>query len=602
MGHVVVIGSGIAGLISALRAARAHDVTLVTKAELTAGSTAWAQGGIAAAVFADDSPELHTRDTLAAGAGLSDPDAVRVLTTEGAARLHDLVALGVEFDRAGGAGHGLGVGRARSGARSGAGGGAGAVAEGGPLGWARGLEAAHSVARVLHAGGDATGRIIEQALASALDQARSSGRMLVREHTTAVAIVRGDDGRVCAVDLAPSIPGGGAAVERLEADAVVIATGGNGQLYRHTTNPPVATGDGVVLGYAAGAAVVDLEFVQFHPTVLPGGGLVSEAVRGEGAVLLDAAGRRFLAGPEQDPRAELAPRDVVARAIAATMRVQGGAPVMLDATALGKRMLRERFPTIDRLVRAAGYDWTREAVPVTPAAHYAMGGLLTDMSGRTTVPGLFAVGETGSTGVHGANRLASNSLLEALVVGWRAGDMLAADLTVGALPTPGWRAAPPGDPGASTTQDYRPDALDEVPVPVGVDAGAETADALENGPSPMTGDRVRDCAWEGLGLLRDGGELRALARELSEARPADLTAARLLPLARLTAAAALARRESRGAHARIDHPLTDPNARWRRAFTRPDTVSPELLTHQVVREIPSEHALAAAGPHREVSP
>lgn len=588
MGHVVVVGSGIAGLISALRAARVHHVTLVTKAELTAGSTAWAQGGIAAAVFADDSPELHTRDTLAAGAGLSDPAAVRVMATEGAARLHDLVALGVEFDRNGGPA-------------------AADSAADAPLGWARGLEAAHSVARVLHAGGDATGRIIEHALATALDAALASGRMLVREHTTAVAIARGEDGRVCGVNLAPSIPvegarTGGARTERVDADAVVIATGGNGQLYRHTTNPPVATGDGVVLGYAAGAAVVDLEFVQFHPTVLPGGGLVSEAVRGEGAVLLDAAGRRFLAGPEHDPRAELAPRDVVARAIAAAMRAQGGGPVMLDATALGERMLRERFPTIDRLVRAAGYDWTREPVPVTPAAHYAMGGLLIDMSGRTTVAGLFAVGETGSTGVHGANRLASNSLLEALVVGWRAGDLLAADLAAAALPAP---APHPGaSPTASTTQDYRVSDVSGRPVPTYADTSASPPDALAHGALPMTADRVRERAWETLGLLRDGADLAELGRELADARPSDPTAARLLPLARLTAAAALARTESRGAHARTDYPLTDPGARWRRAFVRPDTVSPELLTATATAAGGVRSSLdgaAVTAPHWEVS-
>lgn len=577
MGHVVVIGSGIAGLISALRAARVHDVTLVTKAELTAGSTAWAQGGIAAAVFADDSPELHARDTLAAGAGLSDPEAVRLLAREGAARLHDLVALGVEFDRVSDASTG---------------------SAGGPLGWARGLEAAHSVARVLHAGGDATGRIIESALAGALDAARASGRMHVREHTTAVAILSGGDGRVCAVDVVPSPtatgahPGADAPVERLAADAVVLATGGNGQLYRHTTNPPVATGDGVVLGYAAGAAVVDLEFVQFHPTVLPGGGLVSEAVRGEGAVLLDAAGRRFLTGAGHDPRAELAPRDVVARAIAAQMREQSGAPVLLDATALGAGVLRERFPTIDRLVRAAGFDWTREPVPVTPAAHYAMGGLLTDMSGRTTVAGLFAVGETGSTGVHGANRLASNSLLEALVVGWRAGDLLAAAPAAVPPPLP--------SPALSTTQDQRGDDDLTAAVPTRLSGALAAADALQDGTIPVTGDYLRDRAWDALGLLRDESAMSELARELADARPADALAARLLPLARLTAEAARARRESRGAHARTDYPATEPALRWRRAWVRPGSISPELLTRDAAVDAP-EPALAAAAPTREAT-
>ena len=590
MAHVVVIGSGIAGLISALRAARTHDVTLITKAELTAGSTAWAQGGIAAAVFADDSPELHARDTLAAGAGLSDPEAVRLLAREGAARLHDLVALGVEFDRVGGGAGPFASAVAGDGDAS------------GPLGWARGLEAAHSVARVLHAGGDATGRIIESALANALDAARASGRMHVREHTTAVAIVRGGDGRVCAVDVVPSAhftgPGlrADAPAQRLAADAVVLATGGNGQLYRHTTNPQVATGDGVVLGYAAGAAVVDLEFVQFHPTVLPGGGLVSEAVRGEGAVLLDSAGRRFLAGPEHDPRAELAPRDILARAIAAQMRDQGGAPVLLDATGLGADTLRERFPTIDRLVRDAGYDWTREAVPVTPAAHYAMGGLLTDMSGCTTVPGLFAVGETGSTGVHGANRLASNSLLEALVVGWRAGDLLAATPAADLSPL----ATPSLSAVLSTTQDKGADADEAAAVPTRLSAELGALDAQRHGNSPVTGEYLRDRAWDALGLLRDEHTLTGLARELADARPADALAARLLPLARLTAEAARERRESRGAHARTDYPATDSALRWRRAWIRPEPVSPELLTLEPSVDL-REPALAAAAPTREAT-
>jgi L-aspartate oxidase len=543
MAHILVIGSGMAGLVAALRAARRHDVTIVTKDVLTAGSTAWAQGGIAAAVFPDDSAALHARDTLIAGAGLSDPAAVDILCTEGPARVHDLVRLGVAFDPA-----------------------PGAVAPFDEVSdWARGLEAAHSIARILHAGGDATGRVIETALAAAVRE----GRIRAREFARAASLIVRDGAVVGAVIESPGDESGTTRVDEVAADAVIIATGGNGRLYRHTTNPPVATGDGVVLAYAAGAAIADLEFVQFHPTVLAGGGLVSEAVRGEGATLLDADGHRFML--DVDPRGELAPRDIVARAIARQMRAQGGAPVLLDATMLGREVLQRRFPTIDALVRASGVDWAVAPVPVTPAAHYAMGGALTDMDGRTTVPGLFAVGEVGSTGVHGANRLASNSLLEALVVGWRAGDTVGAAGSVPALPVPAPAPAPASR--VSTTQEsVGSDPLD-TPVPV----VAELApDALAPGSTPWSADRVRDRAWEALGLERTGDEIAAFARELADARPGDDEARSLLPLARLTASAALARTESRGAHWRDDFPATDPAQRVRRVVVRPSGASPEL--------------------------
>lgn len=541
MAHVLIVGSGMAGLISAIRAARRHDVTIVTKDVLTAGSTAWAQGGIAAAVFGDDSPELHARDTLLAGAGLSDPAAVELLCSEGPLRIHDLVRLGVTFDSSSDALPPLDR----------------------PGSWARGLEAAHSVARVLHAGGDATGRVIELALAAAVRE----GRIRAREFTRVTSLVLRDGA------IAGAVLDGPDGVETVSADAVILATGGSGRLYRHTTNPHVSTGDGVVLAYSAGAAIADLEFVQFHPTVLAGGGLVSEAVRGEGATLLDAEGHRFL--PAIDPRGELAPRDIVARAIARQMRVQDNQPVLLDATMLGVDVLARRFPTIDALVRATGVDWAREPVPVTPAAHYAMGGALTDMDGRTTVPGLFAVGETGSTGVHGANRLASNSLLEALVVGWRAGD------AVGAAGSPAGRPLPPPPDllPLSTTQDYPDNHFFGTPVPVvrGFDA-----DALSDGAVAWTADRIRDRAWQALGLERTHDEMADFARELADAHPADDEARSLLPLARLTAAAALARTESRGAHWRDDFPETDPAQRARRAVVRPSIDRPELLTPAAV--------------------
>lgn len=532
MAHILVIGSGMAGLVAALRAARRHDVTIVTKDVLTAGSTAWAQGGIAAAVFPDDSAALHAHDTRLAGAGLSDPAAVEILCTEGPRRVHDLVALGVAFDPA-----------------------PGAIAPFDDVSdWARGLEAAHTVARILHAGGDATGRVIETALAAAVRE----GRIRSHEFARATSLIVRDGA------IAGAVIEGPAGIEHVAADAVVLATGGNGRLYRHTTNPPVSTGDGVLLAYAAGAAIADLEFVQFHPTVLAGGGLVSEAVRGEGATLLDADGRRFML--DIDPRAELAPRDIVARAIARQMRAQDGQPVLLDATALGADVLAERFPTIDALVRATGVDWSVSPVPVTPAAHYAMGGALTNMDGRTTVPGLFAVGETGSTGVHGANRLASNSLLEAVVVGWRAGDAVGAAGTAAARPLP----LP-----SSTNQDNLPDGQLDAPVPV---VREIAADALVDGSVMWSADRIRDRAWQALGLERTGDEMADFARELADARPGDDEARSLLPLARLTAAAALARTESRGAHWRDDFTATDPAQRVRRAVMRPVADRPELLT------------------------
>ena len=564
MAHILVIGSGMAGLITAIRAARHHDVTIVTKDVLTAGSTSWAQGGIAAAVFGDDSPALHARDTLDAGAGLCDPSAVRVLTEEGPARILDLVALGVAFDAADGAVPPLEPVRD----------------------WARGLEAAHSVARILHAGGDATGRLIEAALAAAV----GTGRIRAREFSRAVSLTVRDGVVTGAVVESRAAWQRGArdaadvVAEEIAADAVVLATGGSGRLYRHTTNPPVSTGDGVVRAYEAGAALADLEFVQFHPTVLAGGGLVSEAVRGEGATLLDASGRRFML--DLDPRGELAPRDIVARAIARQMRLQDGRPVLLDATMLGASVLRSRFPTIDALVRATGVDWTQSPVPVTPAAHYAMGGVLTDMDGRTTLPGLFAVGETSSTGVHGANRLASNSLLEAVVVGWRAGDAVSRPHDPPAL-APSTTQESAREPLTSTIQESAPSDLTATPVPLEL---ANAPDALQNGGRSWSSSDIRDRAWQSLGLEREGASLAALAQELADARPANEEARSLLPLARLTCAAALARTESRGAHARTDYPQLDSAQRVRRVVVRPATQSPELWrsTEPMATTEPSE--------------
>ena len=496
MARVVVVGSGIAGLVVALLASRRHDVVLVTKGALAESSTRAAQGGIAAVTTDDDSVALHVEDTLTAGAGLCSRSAVEVLCAEGPAAVAALQAWGVGFDR-----------------------------DGDDL--ARGLEGAHSRPRILHAGGDATGSAIEEALVAAVRAAAVS----VLEETVLVDLVR-PGAAVTGVDVLR-----GGVVERIDADAVVLATGGAGQLYRHTTNPAVATGDGLAAALRAGAPTADLEFYQFHPTslALPGGFLVSEAVRGEGAVLRDAAGERFLVGVHPD--AELAPRDVVARAIADRMLLQGGLPVHLDARAIPAEVLAHRFPTISAACRAGGLSLADDLVPVKPAAHYWMGGIATDLDGRSGLPGLFAVGEVACTGVHGANRLASNSLLEGVVFARR----VAAALD-------GEAAPPPSSP---------------------VDTAAPTALV------PLALDRalLQETLWTGAGLSRDAAGLEAArAVLLAAGSPAPLSRATLEDANLRTCGlalidAALARAESRGAHHRTDHPHPSASA-YRVAGTR----------------------------------
>jgi L-aspartate oxidase len=518
--EVIVVGSGIAGLVT----------TLVTKDVLEHANTRYAQGGIAGVMFDDDRVEDHIRDTLIAGAGRADPLAVRVLAEEGPARIRELVDLGVAFDR---------------------------DAEGA---FVKGLEAAHSYPRILHSGGDATGTAIEKALVARL---RASVVRVV-EHAFLVDLVVRDE-RVRGVEL---LVGDGPHLlgrrETIQADVVVLATGGAGELYAHTTNPPVATGDGIAAALRAGADVSDLEFFQFHPTVLEGKAqaaglegkaqaaglegkaqaagtgvgesfLVSEAVRGEGAALIDEHGRRFAF--DAHPDGELAPRDIVARAIARQMELQDGRPVFLDATVLRptyderRAFLARRFPTIDRAVRDRGLDWAREPIPVTPAAHYLMGGITTDLYGRTSLPGLYAVGEVARTGVHGANRLASNSLLEGAVFGARAGDVIASDLTSGE-----W-------PAVSTVPRLVPvPQLDDDPLP------------------PFTREALQELMWADAGLVRDEAGLRHAASVLSAWRSAARTPRteaefedeNLLLVAQEAVAAALARRESVGAHFRRD--------------------------------------------------
>ncbi|RBY84974.1 L-aspartate oxidase [Blastococcus sp. TF02A-30] len=497
---VVVVGSGAAGLMTAVRLADAgRSVVLVTKGELGAGCTAWAQGGLAAVLGDDDAAELHVRDTLIAGAGLCDEPAVRTLVGEAPGAIADLLELGAQLDR---------------------------DAAGRP---ALTREGGHSRDRIVHAGGDASGAEVTRTLAAAL---RARG-VDVLEHTVALDALTSVSGRVTGLRVAAV--GDDGALTRpgdLLTRAVVLATGGYGQVYAATSNPEGATGDGLALALRAGAEVADVEFVQFHPTVLwLGAGargqqaLVSEAVRGEGAVLVDGSGRRLMAGAH--PLADLAPRDVVSATVAAHLRATGAAHVFLDATHLGREFLERRFPGIVAACRAAGVDPATEPVPVVPAAHYACGGVLADLDGRTSVPGLYAVGEVACTGVQGANRLASNSITEGLVAARRCAALLAADL-------------PPSAPALEPGRGWAVDATARPGISTAVSRSA--------------------------GVLRDDAGLAALAAVLDAAPVAgtlDLAAVEATALhtvAALLALAARERTESRGCHRRTDAP--EPRPEW----------------------------------------
>lgn len=503
MKKVIIIGSGIAGLIAAVEASVTCDVTLVTKANLAESNTHYAQGGIAAVMFNDDTISSHIDDTMSAGAGLCWKPAVDVLCSQGPDAINELVRLGVDFDQT-------------------------------THGFARGLEAAHSHARILHVGGDATGAGISNALVRAVKERVRE----IREHTFLVDIIV-EGNRVVAVDL---LDVGG--IKRVQTDALVLATGGAGQLYRHTTNPAVTTGDGVAAAFRAGALLADVEFYQFHPTALavPGSFLVSEAVRGEGAVLRNVAGERFMTNVH--PLAELAPRDIVARGIQAEMLKQNGQPILLDATALGADFMNKRFPSITKTCRSYGLDIAHNSVPVTPAAHYWMGGVATDTWGRSSIEGLFAVGEVACTGAHGANRLASNSLLESLVFSKRAVSVI--------------HEAWPTNPPSVRFKDQPPRLEINVDVALGQSVGeTQVVDRVE----------LQTLMWDSMGLARAQDELLHAADVLARWRPAstqnrlftDWEDANLLLLARIVTQAALARHESRGSHYRLDYPQQEPS-------------------------------------------
>jgi len=503
----IIVGGGIAGLRAAITLAAAGRVLVLTKAASTESNTGYAQGGIAAAMGRDDSPERHAADTIRAGDGLCDEAAVRVLVEEGPRYVRELIDWGARFDRD-------------------------------PAGQLEpGLEAAHSVRRVLHAG-DATGREIDRALwerVVKLPSVEIVNHGLVTDLVSEQGVVRG----VRFFDSETSR-------HEVRARATLLATGGAGQVFRETTNPAVATGDGVALAYQAGARVTDLEFVQFHPTALncPGAPrfLLTEALRGEGARLVNARGEAFMT--RYHPDGDLAARDIVARGIVRESEQTGG-PVFLTLAHLDRARIHERFPTVAAMCRHVGLDLAIDPIPVGPAAHYLMGGVDTDEWGRTSVPGLFAAGETACTGVHGANRLASNSLLEGLVFGARAAEAM--------------QQPPQVAPLKSDRVQSGPSSL-ELPA-----AGPTSADGV------LSITAVRDLMWRTAGLLRTRVELQGTAAQLEEAcarqrttldRSAQPSAGEwrrfnLLTVARLIVRAALRREESRGGHFRADFPSRD---------------------------------------------
>lgn len=495
---LVVVGSGVAGLSAALRARELGlRVVVVTKAGLDEGNTSWAQGGIAAALPGTaDTVEAHVGDTVAAGAGLCDEVAVRSILSGGPSAVAALRARGAAFD----------------------------LGDDGCL--ERTREGGHRAFRVVHAGGDATGAEVQRVLSSA------AAGIPVLQGVLATEILRDDAGAVTGLALL----GPDGTPVPVDARAVLMATGGIGQIFAATTNPSVATGDGLALALQAGAAAADLEFVQFHPTALYDGRgsrgrrpLVTEAVRGEGAVLVDLAGEPVMAGVH--PQGDLAPRDVVAAAITRRMAATGTDHVLLDATGLPR--FAERFPTVYTACAAAGVDPAAEPIPVTPAAHYSCGGLVTDTAGRTGVPGLYAAGEVARTGLHGANRLASNSLVEGLVVGQASAESVLADRATSPRPGP---AGPHGEPLPVADRDTLQCAM-STHAAIGRDAAGLAVAARVIGTAPRRTPRTR----------------------------ADHEDAAMTMVAAALLAAATRRTETRGCHVRSDYPRSAPG--WRHSTT-----------------------------------
>jgi L-aspartate oxidase len=511
-GHtdVLVVGSGIAGLTFALKLGEGARVVLVTKKERADSSTNYARGGIASVLGPDDRPELHLRDTLVAGAGLCHRAAVDALVREGPDQVRALMAWGAEFDRT----------------------------EGGELSLAR--EGGHSRRRIAHAG-DHTGREIEAALLAAV--AASPSITVLEDHLALDLLVAPDTaGRpVCGGALVLDRRTG--AVEAVRAPFTMLATGGCGQVYRHTTNPGIATGDGIAMAYRAGARVANMEFMQFHPTALhpteDPAFLISEAVRGEGAVLRTLDGDAFM--DRHHPQGSLAPRDVVARAIDTELKERGHDHVLLDVSAIGEEALGRRFPAAVAGCRARGVELER-GIPVVPAAHYVCGGVLTDSIGHTTLAGLYATGEVACSGVHGANRLASNSLLEAVVFADRAARAVARKLS----------------------SDPRRRSLDAAPVP-----GPGEEDPDLEGVSERRA-RLRSLMWERVGIVRSSERLEEAQAKVEAMAAAEASTwlrsrwtaegaelRNLLQVAELIVRSARLRRESRGLHFTVDHPWRD---------------------------------------------
>jgi L-aspartate oxidase len=504
-----VVGSGVAGLRAAIELSESGSVLVLAKSDLSDSATAWAQGGIAVALSDEDEISLHEQDTIKAGDGLCRADAVALLVEEGPKYITELIEWGTEFDRAGT-----------------------------KLAFTR--EAAHSRSRVLHAHGDSTGREISRAL---LSRARSIPHLHLRAHAFTTELIV-ESGAVVGLRFVDELDG---VLHELRSEAVLLATGGLGQIYRETTNPDVATGDGMAIAYDAGATLSDMEFTQFHPTALAVKGaprfLLSEALRGEGAILRNINLERFM--KRYHEAQELASRDIVARAIVSEMHRTNSEHVYLDMTAKPEGFVEKRFPRIYATCMSYGVDLARDVAPVCPAAHYMMGGVKTDLWGRTSLPGLYAAGETADTGVHGANRLASNSLLEGLVFGARSGQAMMKDAPVKKKHAAGLPGSPAPKPGNDApSQPPRKSAAKP----------AQTA-ALT---------KIRDVMWRLVGILRSGKELtnaieqlRALEVPAEENGRAHCEFRNMHALALVMAKSALARHESRGTHYRSDFPYRD---------------------------------------------